>query len=339
MDTIRVGIAGAAGFSGLELFKILVRHPRAEIVFITSEQYAGRPVSDFLLEQAGAFDPAFVPLDSAKLAGQADVVFFALPHESSMEHAEAFVRASRVIDLSAAFRIKDPIIYEKWYKHAHTASELLPGAVYGLSEYNRDALRDARLIANPGCYPTSVLLPMLPLAGKGYVREGNCIIDSKSGVSGMGRKATLDASFMQISGNFRAYGIGGAHRHTPEIAQELNLGSAVPLDVVFTPHLLPIERGILSTIYFRSDKSAEECREFLTHYYEGEPFVRVLPTGLPEIAHVAHTNLCACTIVPSGVPGTLIAVSAIDNLVKGAAGQAVQNMNICFGFPEEMALI
>ncbi|MDR2734977.1 MAG: N-acetyl-gamma-glutamyl-phosphate reductase [Spirochaetota bacterium] len=337
MDTIRAGIAGAAGYSGLELFRILARHPQVSISFITSEQCAGRPISDFLPEQAGGFDPHFVPLDAQQLANQADVVFLALPPESSLEHAEAFLRSARVIDLSAAFRLKDALVYEKWYKHPHTAGALLPKAVYGLSEWNRDALRGARLIANPGCYPTSVLIPMLPLVHKGCVSDGSVIVDSKSGVSGMGRKITADAAFMQINENFRAYGVG-THRHTPEIAQELNSAGKGAVDLVFTPHLLPIERGILSTIYFRSDFQAEECRCFLAHFYEGEPFVRVLEDTLPETARVAHTNLCVCTVVPSGVDGTLIAISAIDNLVKGAAGQAVQNMNIAFGFSEELAL-
>jgi len=337
MDKIRAGIAGAAGYSGLELFRILARHPRVSISFITSEQFAGRPVSDFLPEQAGGFDPRFVPLDAAQLSGQADVVFLALPAESSLEHAEAFLRSASVIDLSAAFRLKDARVYEKWYKHPHTASALLPGAVYGLSEWNRDALREARLIANPGCYPTSVLIPMLPLVSKGYVSGGSIIVDAKSGVSGMGRKVTADSSFMQINENFRAYGVG-THRHTPEIAQELLSAGEGAIDLVFTPHLLPIERGILSTIYFKSGFQAEECRLFLAHFYEGEPFVRVLMDGLPETARAAHTNLCVCTVVPSGTEGTLIAISVIDNLIKGAAGQAVQNMNIAFGFPEELAL-
>jgi N-acetyl-gamma-glutamyl-phosphate reductase len=337
MNTIRAGIAGAAGFSGLELFKLLARHPQVEITFITSEQFAGRPVSDFLIGQRGGFDPLFEPIEPERQAGQADVVFLALPPESSLEYAGAFLEKTRVIDLSAAFRIPDPNVYEKWYRHPHTAQDILPQAVYGLSEWNRDAVRDARLVANPGCYPTSALLPMLPLAHKGYVREGRVLIDAKSGVSGMGRKNTPEATFMQIDANFRAYGVG-VHRHTPEISGEINLAAAYPLEVIFTPHLLPVPRGILSTIYFESDRSAEECREFLRVYYEGEPFVRVLENGLPDIAGVAHTNLCVCTVVPSNAAGTLIAVSAIDNLMKGAAGQAVQNMNICFGFQEELAL-
>ena len=338
MKTIRAGIAGAAGFSGLELFSALVRHPQVEIVFITSEQHAGRRISEFLVSQQGGFDPVFEPLDPETQAGRVDVVFFALPPETSLEAAPGFVDSTVVIDLSAAFRLNDPAVYKKWYKHEHAAPGLLPQAVYGLTEWNRDAVRNAGLIANPGCYPTSVLIPMLPLIARGYCGAGPVIVDSKSGVSGMGRKVSPEATFMQIANNFRAYGVG-THRHTPEIAQELALASDLAPPVIFTPHLLPIERGILSTIYFQSEKSAEECREHLSNFYEGEPFVRVLNGGLPEIAQAAHTNLCVCTVVSSGTPGTLIAVSVIDNLVKGAAGQAIQNMNVRFGFPEETALV
>ncbi|HPN82310.1 MAG TPA: N-acetyl-gamma-glutamyl-phosphate reductase [Spirochaetota bacterium] len=338
MRTVKVGIAGAAGFSGLELFSMLVRHPHVEIVFITSEQHAGRPISDFIVAQKGGFDPVFEPLDPASQSVKAECVFFALPAESSLEAGPGFVHDSVVIDLSAAYRLSDPVEYKKWYKHEHTATEILPSAVYGMTEWNRDSVRTASLIANPGCYPTSVLIPMLPLMARGYCSNDTVIVDSKSGVSGMGRKVTPEATFMQISNNFRAYGVG-THRHTPEIAQELALAASFATPVIFTPHLLPIERGILSTIYFKSAKTAEECRAHLAHFYEGEPFVRVLDNGLPEIAHVAHTNLCVCTVVPSGIPGTLIAVSTIDNLVKGAAGQAIQNMNVRFGFPEETALV
>jgi N-acetyl-gamma-glutamyl-phosphate reductase len=179
---------------------------------------------------------------------------------------------------------------------------------------------------------------MLPLIARGYLTAGPVIVDSKSGVSGMGRKVSHDATFMQIANNFRAYGVG-THRHTPEIAQELSSASNLAPAVIFTPHLLPIERGILSTVYFQSSKTADECRDHLAHFYEGEPFVRVFESGLPEIAHVVHTNLCVCTVVPSGTPGTLIAISVIDNLVKGASGQAIQNMNVRFGFSEETGLV
>lgn len=338
MRTIRVGIAGAAGFSGLELFSTLIKHPQVEITFITSEQHAGRRISEFIVSQQGGFDPVFEPLDPESQAAKADVVFFALPPETSLSAAQKFLDKAVVIDLSAAFRLNNADIYQKWYKHEHSAPDLLPQAVYGLTEWNRDAVRNANLIANPGCYPTSVLLPLLPLIAHGYCKGGPVIIDSKSGVSGMGRKVSPEATFMQIANNFKAYGVG-THRHTPEIAQELALASNLEPPVVFTPHLLPIERGILSTVYFQSAKSAEECRAHLSHFYEGEPFVRVLDKSLPEIAQVVHTNLCVCTVLPSGTPGILIVVSVIDNLIKGAAGQAIQNMNVRFGLREENALV
>ena len=347
MKRIKVGILGAAGFSGLELVKILAAHKNAELVFLTSERFAGRKIVEFLPEllnySSGSTDMTmaemeFENLNPHKQAGLADVVFFALPAEVSIQNAEVFLKDSVVIDLSAGFRIKDKSVYEAYYKHEHTQTGILEDAVYGLTELYRDSVKNAKIIANPGCYPTSALLPLLPLIQSEFIDPGLIIIDSKSAVSGMGRKVNSDATFMEIYENFRAYAVG-THRHTPEISQEISLIKNGVFKTIFTPHLVPMKRGILSTIYFNSSKKAEDCIELLAKKYEGEPFIRVTQKELPQTGKVEGTNLCWMTVVPSGQPGTLIAISAIDNLIKGAAGQAVQNFNVRFGFDEREALI
>jgi N-acetyl-gamma-glutamyl-phosphate reductase len=262
-----------------------------------------------------------------------------LPADAAMRAAPDFLATGAVvIDLSAAFRLLDPQVYARWYKEEHVSAQLLPEAVYGLVEHERERIRTARLIANPGCYPTSALLPLLPFVKAGVLESGPVIVDSKSGVSGMGRKVAPESTFMEINENFRAYGVG-THRHTPEIAQELakQAGNDVPL--VFTPHLLPLTRGILSTIYIRTALDVGACNSLLADAYRDEPFVLAGDGVLPETAKVSGTNLCHCSAFPTNAPGTVVLISAIDNLVKGAAGQAVQNLNTRFGFPETAALV
>jgi N-acetyl-gamma-glutamyl-phosphate reductase len=286
--------------------------------------------------------------------GAADVAFFCLPHGESMAAVAAARAGTRCIDLSADFRLRDVAVYEQWYKVAHVAPELLRGAVYGLSEVYREQVAGAGLIANPGCYPTSVLLALYPLARGGHLRSGRVIVDSKSGVSGAGRKPRVGSLFCEVSGNFAPYSIGRAHRHLPEMEQELAAWGA-DVRVTFSPHLLPVVRGIVSTIYLTLEEgwSVERLVELYQEAYAGEPFVHVLPAGqLASLAYVNHTNRCALSFADAGAdknpadenpadgnPGTdFIVVSAIDNLVKGASGQAVQNMNLMFGLDETAGL-
>lgn len=337
-NKLKIGIAGAAGFSGLELIKILVNHPGVEISFVTSERFSGKKVSDFLPREGRGVDLEFEPLDAERQRESVDAVFLALPAGPSLQCAGTFAEKCVVIDLSAAFRIKDKETYQKWYKEEHTDDYWRTESVYGLVELYREQIKKAQLIANPGCYPTSALLPLQPLAAAGAVKSGTIIVDSKSGVSGMGRKVTAAATFMEIYRNFRAYGVG-THRHTPEISQEVQNAGGSNYVVVFTPHLVPIDRGIESTIYFHSDKSPEECRRILKEQYRNEPFIYITDDILPETIKVSGTNLCWFTVQPSSQDGVLIIVSVIDNLVKGAAGQAVQNFNVRFGFDEQTALV
>jgi len=338
-EKIKVGIVGAAGVGGIELYKRLIRHPGVEVVFITSETYAGKNISHFLPELIVTDDLIFENLNVSKQTGVADAVFLALPDKVSIQYVAAFAKDSVVIDLSAAYRLEDPAEFEKWYKYPHTDQESIADAVYGLSEWNREAIKKATLIANPGCYPTSVLLPLLPLLKNGFLKNDRpIIVDSKSGVSGMGRKTNSAASYLEIDSNFRAYGVG-THRHSPEISQELNKVADVPIQSIFTPHLLPLKQGILSTIYISSDASAEDCNEFLTDFYKDERFVKVGGDMLPETGKIVGTNMNWFSVVESAIEGTLVIVSAIDNLIKGASGQALQNFNIRFSFDEETGLV
>ncbi|MFQ5421026.1 MAG: N-acetyl-gamma-glutamyl-phosphate reductase, partial [Anaerolineae bacterium] len=329
------GIFGATGYTGFELVQILTRHPQAQIVFATSQSNAG-----------GWLDEAYpqaphLPLvagEDAPLA-QADVVFLCLPHAAAASTAVRALEAGcRVVDLSADFRIQDVETYEAWYDVTHPAPELLGTAVYGLTEHARAQLADARLVANPGCYPTSVLLALRPLLQANVPITGAIIADSKSGVSGAGRAPKQNTHFVEVAGNFSPYKIGRAHRHLPEMEQFIHQfdGSA---QLIFSPHLLPVPRGILSTIYvpLGDGLSEADLRALYHDSYADEPFVCVLPPGqLATLAHVTHTNRCAIALTLAG--STLLLTSAIDNLVKGAAGQAVQNMNVMFGLEEARGL-
>ncbi len=348
---IKIGILGATGYTGLELLKLLGRHPAARIAWLTSESSAGQRFSDVFAVPPPLGRHTLIPSAEADCAS-VDVVFCCLPHVAAQTHVAAARKAcARTIDLSADFRLRDAATYEKWYGHSHHHAELLGEAVYGLPELHRAEIAGANLIANPGCYPTSVILGLAPLAKAGWL-SGTIIADSKSGVSGAGRTPSLKTHFVEANENLSPYSIGRTHRHLPEMEQELRMAdSRWPLQVadgpfgwqlVFSPHLVPINRGMLSTIYVTlpTGVSEAEVRERYAAMYAAEPFVYLLPRGqVATFAHTANTNYCAIglTFVPE--TATLIVTSSIDNLGKGASGQAVQNMNVMFGLDERTGLM
>jgi len=335
---IKVGIFGVTGYAGYELLRWLGRHREVQVVFTTSESQAGKSLAEVF---PGPIDAPLIAPDDAPI-GDADVVFLGLPHGVAAQTARrARAAGARVIDLSADLRLTTPESYRRWYGHDHPAPELLP-APYGLTELNRAALRDAPLIGNPGCYPTSILLGIAPLLRAGALTDNTVIADSKSGVSGAGRAPKQNTHFVEVSENLTPYNIGRAHRHVGEMEQEAArmAGGAGP-QIVFNPHLLPINRGILSTIYVRipADWSEEHVRKLYAEHYAGEPFMRLLPKSqLATIGHTTHTNMCAMSLTLAA-PGLLVVISSIDNLVKGAAGQAIQNMNVMFGLDETEGLL
>ncbi len=334
---IKVGIYGATGYTGYELVKLLRRHPAAEIVFATSQSHAGKTLDD-VFPAAPALP--LVAGEDAPL-DEADVVFLCLPHAAAAATAvTALESGARVIDLSADFRLRDAATYADWYAHTHPAPDWLSRAVYGLTEVFRADLPEAQLVANPGCYPTSVLLALWPLLRSDVAIGGTIIADSKSGVSGAGRAPSPTTHFVEVADNLSPYKIGRAHRHLPEMEQTLRQWRSDAPSLVFSPHLLPVPRGILSTIYVTLDEGATEgeLRELYAAACADEPFVRLLPAGqTATLAHVNYTNQCAIGLTLTG--RTLILTSTIDNLVKGAAGQAIQNMNVVFGCPETYGLI
>ncbi len=338
---IRVAIAGASGYTGVELIRILQRHPEVQITSVTSEQSAGRRISELFPTLRNRCDLELEPLEPAVIAKKADIVFTALPHQSAMAVVPDFISAGlKVIDLSADYRLHDPQVYKEWYE-PHKNPELLDEAVYGLPELRRDAIRSARLVANPGCYPTSIILGLKPLLENRLIDPATIIADSGSGVSGAGRGAKVDSLYCEVNEGFKAYGVGGLHRHTPEIEQELSLLAGTSLKITFTPHLVPMDRGILSTIYASPVNrfTTEELHNLYADTYKGEPFVRVLPKGqFPSTAFVRGANFCDIGVTIDKRTNRIIVVSAIDNLVKGASGQAVQNMNLICGFPETAGL-
>ncbi len=333
---IRVGIFGVTGYTGIELVKILARHPQAQIAFATSDSYAGKKLSDAF---PCAYDIPLIAHDAAPL-DQIDAAFLALPHGASTDFAKRALNAgARVIDLSADFRLHDAAAYKKWYGLDHHAPELLPQAVYGLPEIHRAKIKGAKLIANPGCYPTSVILGLAPILRAG-ASDGTIIVDAKSGVSGAGRKATLSNSFVEVNENFAPYNIGRTHRHLSEMEQELQeLDRKTSL--IFSPHLLPVNRGILSTMYVKLNDgwNDETLRDLYVETYHNEPFVRILPSGqVASLAHSNYTNYCTISIHHVAAVGQAIVCASIDNLIKGASGQAVQNMNLMFGIEETTGL-
>ncbi|MBF0110967.1 MAG: N-acetyl-gamma-glutamyl-phosphate reductase [Magnetococcales bacterium] len=339
---ISVGIQGASGYTGAELIRLLSNHPRVEIAFVTSERYAGQSMESIFPHLAKRRDLVCRPLDDLSEVASCQVVFCALPHETSMKVVPKLLRHDlKVIDLSADFRLKDPEVYREWYKATHAAPELLPEAVYGLPELYRERIGTARLIANPGCYPTSVILALAPLLkNERVIDTGTIVIDSKSGVSGAGRAPAENKLFAELAEGFRPYSIA-SHRHTPEMEQILGEMADQEIRIRFAPHLLPQTRGILSTCHVRPLKEwvGSDWRERFEQFYRNEYFVRVMNPGtLPGTSHVRGSNHVHLAVVEDRRTGWLTVLSAIDNLVKGAAGQAVQNMNIMFGWEETMGL-
>ncbi|MBT1072282.1 N-acetyl-gamma-glutamyl-phosphate reductase [Pelotalea chapellei] len=338
---LNVAIVGASGYTGLELIRILYRHPEVAVTCLTSEQSAGKRISEIFPTLRGRCDLVLENLEPVRVAEKADVIFTALPHKAAMEVVPTFLKLGKqVIDLSADYRLSDPQTYGAWYEpHLNPAN--LKKAVYGLPEIRRSKIKGAKLVANPGCYPTSIILGLAPLLKQGLINPHSIIADSASGVTGAGRAAKVDSLFCEVNEGYKAYGVGGVHRHTPEIEQELSLLAGEKLMVTFTPHLLPMDRGILSTIYAAPSKetTTEALIKLYDKFYSGEPFVRVLPQGsLPSTSFVRGSNFCDISPLIDSRTGRIIIVSAIDNLGKGASGQAVQNMNIVCGLPETMGL-
>lgn len=341
---LKVAIVGASGYTGVELIRLLSNHPEIEIAAVTSEQSAGKSIAEVFPSLSGVFEKTLEHISIDVIAQKADLMFTALPHQKAMDVVPHFLNAGkRVIDLSADFRIRDAATYGAWYEE-HKAPELLKEAIYGLPELHRTEIRNARLVANPGCYPTSAILALAPLLKNGLIDASSIVIDSKSGVSGAGRSATQDTHFTEVNEGFKAYKVG-EHRHTPEIEQELSILAGSQITVSFTPHLLPVNRGILSTVYASlisqesGVRSQEELNDLYDEFYKDERFVRVYPKGsFPNINNVKGSNFCDIGIKLDKRTNRVVIISAIDNLTKGAAGQAVQNMNIMYGFPEDTAL-
>ena len=335
-----VAVVGASGYTGVELARLLLAHPKVNITCLTSRQHAGSPFSEVFPSMRGQLDLMCDPVDIALICAKSDLIFTALPHKTAMEVVPQFLAAGKkVIDLSADYRLQDAQTYANWYQE-HTSPDLLDEAVYGLPELFKAQIADARLIANPGCYPTGATLALVPLIKQKLIDVDSLIIDSKSGVSGAGRVAKEGSLYCEVNESFKAYGVA-THRHTPEIEQTLSCLSGQEVTVSFTPHLLPVNRGILTTCYASLAQSVttEEVLTQFTAQYASEPFVRVLPAGkLPDVGFVRGSNYCDIGVVCDERTGRVIVVSAIDNLVKGAAGQAVQNMNILLGLAETTGL-
>ncbi|HIC88406.1 MAG TPA: N-acetyl-gamma-glutamyl-phosphate reductase [Anaerolineae bacterium] len=333
---IRVGIAGATGYTGYELVKLLLQHPQAGLAWLTSESNAGACLSDVF---ACPYDLPLIHLAEAPL-DKVDVVFLCLPHKASMDAVRQVREAGvKAIDLSADFRLRDAAVYERWYQTPHIARELLPQAVYGLPELHREQIVGANLVANPGCYPTSVILGLYPLRKAGLLR-GRVVVDSKSGVSGAGRGLKLMTHFVEANENLSPYSIGYRHRHIAEMEQELGGRAQGDLKIVFSPHLLPVNRGILSTMYVDWPAGLDEnaIHALYAETYAGEPFIQLLPQGkVATLAHVVYSNRC-CIGLTFVDQHTLIITASIDNLLKGASGQAVQNFNLMFGLDETLGL-
>ena len=335
MNKIKTIILGASGYTGAELLRFLIQHPNVDVIGLSAERHAGQKLVD-VFPHLAMLDMSLVHIDELDFTA-ADLVFCALPHGTTQKVIAALPKSVRVIDLSADFRLRDPAQYAQWYGHDHQALELQRGAVYGLTEIYRDDIRSARLVANPGCYPTSALLPLVPLLRSKSIDVDGIIIDSKSGVSGAGRSAKQELLFAEVAGGMYAYGVA-KHRHTPELEQGLSDAAGRKINVTFTPHLIPMNRGMLSTIYVRGD--VIKIRKALAAAYDAEPFVHILPDGkYPHTQFVAGTNQCVISVAAGHVPGAAVIISAIDNLGKGAAGQAVQNMNVMYGWDETTSLM
>ncbi len=335
---IGVGVYGATGYTGYELIKILWDHPEMELVFATSERMAGKRLADVF----PCHDRTRLVSSMEAPVEEADAVFFCLPHGESMARVrEIYDRHLKMVDLSADFRLRNAKSYQRWYGREHVAPDLLPEAVYGLPELYRERIRSASLVANPGCYPTSVILGVAPLARRGLLRSFRVIADSKSGASGAGRTPSRKILFVEVNENVLPYNIGRVHRHVGEMEQELSALANRKVDIIFSPHLVPLNVGIVSTLYVELDPglAEDEVRRAYREAYAEEPFVRVLEKGtMAHLKYVANTNDCAISIHRVDDEGNYIIVSTIDNLIKGASGQAVQNMNVMFGWDESLGL-
>ena len=343
---IKVGIVGGTGYTGVELLRLLSQHPHAELVAITSRKEDGLPVADMYSNLRGVVDLKFSSPDKAGL-DKCDVVFFATPHGVAMAQAKELLDAGvKIIDLAADFRLKDTAVFEKWYRMPHNCPDVLEASAYGLVEVNRDAIRNAKVVGNPGCYPTTVILGLAPLlegrtsTNEALIDVSTLIADCASGVTGAGRKAEINILFSEASDNFKAYGVGG-HRHHPEIVEQLEKLYGGPVGLTFVPHLTPMIRGMHSTIYARIQPDARDIdfQALFEQRYANEPFVDVMPAGsTPETRSVRASNMVRIALFRPNGGDQLVILVVQDNLVKGASGQAVQNMNLMFGFPENAGL-
>ena len=336
----RVGIIGATGYTGVELLRLLLHHPQVEVTALTSQKYAGIPIDQVFPSLTKHLPLKCEELAVDQISKKADFIFTAVPHKTAMEVVPLFHRqGKKIVDLSADFRFRNADVYEKWYQK-HTSAGLLPESVYGLPELHREKIRDAKIVGNPGCYPTGALMGLIPLVKKGMISLENIVVDSKSGVSGAGRDVVLESLFCEVNEGVKAYKIF-AHRHTPEIDQELSQLAQKEVNVTFVPHLIPMDRGILSTLYVTLTKKrkTEELLDAVQDFYQGEPFIRVYSKGkLPNTKDVRGSNFCDMGGMVNESQGRAVIVTAIDNVVKGASGEAVQNMNIMLGYPETMGL-
>ncbi len=341
-NRVRVGVVGASGYSGIEAVRILATHPFVELTVLTSEHYAGREVADVYHHLAGLDLPAFEELRADLVKQRAEVVLSCLPEKVGAGLiSELIMGGARVVDFSADFRLKDPAVYRATYGIEHPALALLREAVYGLSEFHRAQIREARLVANPGCYPTGALLGLLPLIRRDLIEPSSIVIDSKSGTTGARRAPQIDQLFAEVNENFRAYKVG-THRHTPEIEQEIGSLLGRDIAVMFVPHLLPVTRGILTSLFMRprNGTTEQDVRNAFEASFAKSRFVRLLKPGeLPELRNVRATNFCEIAVHLDRRSGTLLVLTAIDNLGKGAAGQAIQNMNLMLGYDEAAGLL
>jgi N-acetyl-gamma-glutamyl-phosphate reductase len=340
----KIGVLGASGYTGADLVRLLLRHPRAEIALLTAERRAGHEMREVFPQFAPYALPKLVAIDGLDWAALGlDLVFCALPHATTqkvLKELLAKAPATKVVDLSADFRLHDTAAYAKWYGHEHHAPDLQKEAVYGLVEVHRREIRKARLVANPGCYTSCAELPLIPLIEAKAIDLDEIVIDAKSGMTGAGRSAKESMLFSEVSEGFHAYGVGG-HRHMAELDQEFSLAAGRPVVVTFTPHLVPMNRGILSTIYVRGKRgrTPADLHAILLKYYARESFVHILPFGeTPQTRHVRGSNMTFIGVANDRIEGRAIIISALDNLVKGASGQAIQNANLVLGFPETMGL-
>jgi N-acetyl-gamma-glutamyl-phosphate reductase len=340
----KIGVLGASGYTGAELVRMLLRHPRAEIVLLTAERSAGKAMRDVFPQFSPFALPALVAIDGLDWAkANLDLAFCALPHATTQKVLKGLLAqspATKVVDLSADFRLADMAAYAKWYGHDHHAPELQKEAVYGLTEIHRREIKKARLVANPGCYTSCAQLPLIPLIKAKAIDLDEIVVDAKSGMTGAGRAAKEAMLFSEVSEGFHAYGVGH-HRHMAELDQEFSLAAGRDVTVSFTPHLVPMNRGIYSTIYARGKRgrTPQDLHAILLKFYAKEPFVHVLPFGeTPQSRHVRGSNMTFISVLADRVEGRAIIISTLDNLVKGASGQAIQNMNLVLGYPETLGL-